>query len=77
MPFSESNLLVLTPDWISRCTVLKGKEKKKRGFCAWDGEATLKNLPEAWRRWKLLQASDEGCGGEAVLAAGPGKGERW
>jgi hypothetical protein len=47
---------------------------RRAGGGGWMGGVTLKNLPEAWRRWKLLQASDDGGGGEAVVV---GKGDRW
>ena len=52
MPFSESNLLVLTPDWISRCTVLKGKGEKRLLRRGWRG-----NLEELARRVATVEAS--------------------
>lgn len=51
---------------------------RQQGFKQGEHRATLKNLPEAWQRWKLLQASDEGGGeDELVVDAGPANGERW
>jgi hypothetical protein len=48
----------------------------KRGKERGGGGRTLKNLPEAWRRWKLFQASDGGAGGASVVVI-VGKGHRW